>query len=45
MKLNIRQKLLVALATLLIATAGIQQLYNRQALIVAANKDVNRKRR
>ena len=42
MKLNIRQKLLVALATLLIATAGIQQLYNRQALIVAANKDVNR---
>ncbi len=42
MKLNIRQKLLVALATLLIATAGIQQLYNRYALIAAATKDVNR---
>ena len=42
MKLNIRQKLLVALATLLIATAGIQQLYNRSALIAAANKEVNR---
>ena len=42
MKLNIRQKLLVALATLLIATAGIQQLYNRYALIAAANKEVNR---
>lgn len=42
MKLNIRQKLLVALATLLIATAGIQQLYNRYALIAAANKEVDR---
>lgn len=42
MKINIRQKLLVALATLLIATAGIQQLYNRYALIAAANKEVNR---
>lgn len=36
MKLNIRQKLLVALATLLIATAAAQQLYNRYALIAAA---------
>ena len=42
MKLNIRQKLLVALATLLIATAAAQQLYNRYALIAAANEEVNR---
>ena len=42
MKLNIRQKLLVALATLLITTAAAQQLYNRYALIAAANEEVNR---
>ena len=42
MKLNIRQKLLLALAALLIVTAGLQQLYNRQALISAANEGVER---
>jgi methyl-accepting chemotaxis protein len=42
MKLNIRQKLLLALAILLIVTAGMQQLYNRQAMIAAANEGVTR---
>ena len=32
MKLNIRQKLLAALAALLILTAGLQQLYYRHTL-------------
>ncbi len=42
MKLNIRQKLLLALAILLIVTAGMQQLYNRQSMMAAANEGVTR---
>lgn len=42
MKLNIRQKLLAALAALLILTAGLQQLYYRHTLDQAANADVAR---
>lgn len=42
MKLNIRQKLLLALSALLIITAGLQQWFYRDALDNAANQDVSR---
>ena len=42
MKLTIRQKLLSALAILLIATAGLQLLYSRAALQQAADDNVSR---
>ena len=42
MKLNIRRKLLLALAALLLVTAGLQQLYYLHALDQAAIEDVSR---
>jgi len=42
MKLNIRQKLLLALAALLIVTAALQQTYYQHALSAAAHEDVTR---
>lgn len=42
MKLNISLSCYSCTGNLLIATAIIQQLYNRYALIAAANKEVDR---